>query len=131
MARIQGFSELKLSGYSTEGAKRAIGNGVSQAIGGTVANAIRFRNRDLSGIRTCGCGCGEVIESERQSYRYATCRKRIERMRTMPNKALFYCGACDGTMEVDSGLYGTVDCECVDVRKCVRNLYTPNSVELD
>jgi DNA (cytosine-5)-methyltransferase 1 len=125
MARIQGFSYLKLYGYSTEGAKRAIGNGVSRAIGSTVANAIRFRNRDL-GIKTCGCGCGEVIESERQSYRYATCRKRIERIRTMPNRALFCCGACDGALQLDSGM-----CECVDVRKSIRNLYTPNSVELD
>jgi site-specific DNA-cytosine methylase len=130
MARIQGFPSLEMIGYSTEGAKRAIGNGVSFAIGSTIANAIR--NRDLSGIRrTCGCGCGEIIESPRQSYRYATCRKRIERMRTMPNRALFYCDTCDGTMEVDSGMYGMVDCECVDVRKYVRNLYTPNSVELD
>jgi hypothetical protein len=131
MARIQGFSNLKLQGYSIEGAKRAIGNGVSWQIGSTVANAIRFRNRDLSGIRTCRCGCGEIIESERQSYRYATCRKRIERIRTMPNRALFYCGACDGTMNTDSGMYGMVDCKCADVRKYVINPYTPNSVELD
>jgi DNA (cytosine-5)-methyltransferase 1 len=119
MARIQGFPNLKLHGYSSEGSKRAIGNGVSFAIGSTIANEIR--NRDLSGIRrTCGCGCGEIIESERQSYKYATCRKRIERMRTMPNRALFYCGAdCE-----DSGI---VDCECVHVK----NLYTPNSVGLD
>lgn len=129
MARIQGFPNLMLSGYSAEGAKRAIGNGVSWATGSTVAHAICFRNRDISGIRTCGCGCGEAIESERQSYRYATCRKRVERMRKSPNKALFYCGNCeDGT--IDSGMYGIVNCKCMEVRKCVRNLYTPNSVEL-
>jgi site-specific DNA-cytosine methylase len=131
MSRLQGFPNLELIGYSTEGAKRAIGNGVSFAIGSTIANAIRFRNRDLSGIKTCGCGCGEIIESERQSYRYVTCRKRIERLRTMPNRSLFYCNACDGALEVDSGLYGIVNCECVDVRKNIKNLYTPNSVELD
>jgi hypothetical protein len=126
MARLQGFPDLKLSGFTSEGAKRAIGNGVSFNTATTIARAIRFRNN--SGL-LCVCGCGESIDSNRTAFN-ASCRKRIERREKTPNKALFYCPRCSGDCEVDTGIYGIQPCDCVYKRSQVRNLITPNSVEL-
>ncbi|MEN9612319.1 MAG: hypothetical protein RLZZ628_3133 [Bacteroidota bacterium] len=132
MSRIQGFSNLQLIGYCIEGAKRAIGNGVSFATGRAIAWAIRNRNRETPGInhRLCACGCGEAIESPIQVSKFATCRKRIERMRKNPNKALFYCPQCEDGL-VNSGMFGMVNCQCVSYRILVRNLYTPNLLKLE
>lgn len=87
MARIQGFPDLRLSGFTSEGAKRAIGNGVSFHVGNAIANAIRFRQE---GDVLCICGCGETISNNRTTFN-ASCRKRLERQKKTPNKALFYC----------------------------------------
>lgn len=125
MSRLQGFPNLKLSGFTSEGAKRAIGNGVSWNTGITIAGAIRFRNFQS----LCICGCGEGIDSRRTTFN-ASCRKRLERREKTPNKALFYCPQCADSCEVETGIYGIQDCECAYLRSQIRNLITPNSVQL-
>lgn len=119
MSKLMGFPNLTLEGYSTSGAKRAIGNGVPWCIGTTIAHAIKHRNRDLSGTKLCACGCGEVIKSEIAKSRYDSCRKRIERLRTHPNKALFYC---------PQGVDSLKRAEAIAI---ISNLITPKSVDLN
>lgn len=126
MARLQGFPNLELIGFTSEAKKRAIGNGVSFHTGVTVASAIRFRGKCSI---LCACGCGEQVVGKRATFN-ASCRKRLERQEKTPNKALFYCPKCEDTCEIEAGVYGIEPCKCVYKRSQVRNLILPKSVDL-
>ena len=71
-----------LPGLSRTAKIRAIGNGVPVPVAWQVAEAIR--DRCVTDLRLCKCGCGRILDGPRRQ-RAATpaCRKRIERSRRM------------------------------------------------
>ncbi len=92
LCQLQGLpADFELPGFTVEGAKRAVGNGVPIAMGRTLARAIRsayglevssdpLRVAMNSWRRTCKCGCGLPV-AEHAKYFNATCRKRAQRSR--------------------------------------------------
>jgi len=92
LCRLQGLPiDFDLPGFTIEGKKRAVGNGVPLVMGQAIANAIR--NAYGLGVenapefdpaacerRRCACGCGRTLRG-RLRYDSAACRKRAQRRR--------------------------------------------------
>lgn len=97
LCRLQGLPEdFDLPGFTVEGAKRAVGNGVPLIMGQVMANAIREAHGldvapqpefDASACerRRCRCGCGRVVYG-RAKYDSPACRKRAQRKRNVTNQ---------------------------------------------
>lgn len=102
-------SDFALPGFTRDGARRAIGNGVpipmGTAVAGAIATAYGLRSviRDEPGesrtgpvadrpdspfTRKCECGCGRKFESRKRRFASDACRKRANRRaRRVPDAA--------------------------------------------
>jgi len=81
LCELQGLPRwFDLPGLSRTAKIRAVGNGVPVPMARGVAEAIR--DRSVTNLRLCVCGCGRVLRGpRRQKSATAACRKRIERSR--------------------------------------------------
>jgi len=81
LLKLQGLPDwFDLPGLSRTAKIRAVGNGVPVPMARAVAEAIR--DRAVTDLRLCVCGCGRPLEGPaRQKSATAACRKRIERSR--------------------------------------------------
>jgi len=81
LCELQGLPRwFDLPGLSRSAKYRAVGNGVPVPMAHGVAEAIR--DRGVTDLRLCVCGCGRVLQGPaRQKSATAACRKRIERSR--------------------------------------------------
>jgi DNA (cytosine-5)-methyltransferase 1 len=93
ICELQGLPRsFDLPGLSRTGKTRAVANGVPVPMAFAVAAAIR--DRKITDLRLCACGCGRVLDGlRRQVTATSACRKRIERTRKgiLPRgKLVFY-----------------------------------------
>jgi DNA (cytosine-5)-methyltransferase 1 len=81
LCELQGLPRnFHLSGLSRTAQIRAVANGVPVPMAEAVAVAIR--DRRVTDLRKCACGCGRVLYGyRRQKTATPACRKRIERSR--------------------------------------------------
>lgn len=88
LCRLQGLPEdFDLPGFTVEGKKRAVGNGVPLMMGRALAEAVvgAYRGSAVTG-RRCLCGCGRPVLGKaryaaNKEGRTDACRKRAERKR--------------------------------------------------
>lgn len=83
LCELQGLPRsFDLPGLSRTAKIRAVGNGVPVPVARAVAEAIR--DRRVTELRLCACGCGRPLYGpRRQKAAGVACRKRLERARTL------------------------------------------------
>jgi len=88
MCELQGLPRwFDLPGLSRTAKYRAVGNGVPVPMAAAVAAAIR--DRGVTGLRLCVCGCGRPLQGpSRQQAATPACRKRLERSRSGESRRL-------------------------------------------
>lgn len=81
LCELQGLPRsFHIAGLSRTAQIRAVANGVPVPMARAVAEAIR--DRGVTDLRLCDCGCGRVLDGRRdQKSATAACRKRLERSR--------------------------------------------------
>jgi DNA (cytosine-5)-methyltransferase 1 len=81
LCELQGLPRwFDLPGLSRTAKRRAVGNGVPVPVAAAVAQFIR--DRKVTDLRLCICGCGRPLTGPRRQHSAtAACRKRIERSR--------------------------------------------------
>lgn len=78
---LQGLPRgFTLPGFTVDAAYRAVGNGVPFPMALALATAIRERDRAVTPLRVCECGCGRFVTG-RQRLAGVACRKRMQRER--------------------------------------------------